>query len=102
MLVVMVAIGGVPMAVVSEVDVVVVRDRLVPAVGSVHVGVASMSQVGQRMLVVMSVMRSMGMTFMHVVGVPLALGACMPAAGAVDVVMLVNRVLGGRHGSSLL
>lgn len=98
----MVAIGGVPVAVMGEVDVVAVSDGLVPAVRSVHVSVGSMSQVRQRMLVVMSVMRSMGMTFMNVVGMPLALRAGVPAAGAVDVVMLVNRVLGGRHVSSLL
>ncbi len=54
------------------------------------------------MLIVMALMRSVGMSFVHVIDVSLALGACMPAARPVHVVMIVSLMLGGCHGSSLL
>jgi hypothetical protein len=54
------------------------------------------------MLIVVAVVRRVSMSFVHVVDVSLALGACMPAARPVHVVMIVNLMLGGCHGSSLL
>jgi hypothetical protein len=101
-LVVVIAIGRVPVPVVVVVDVVAMRDRLMPAAGAMRVDMPGMGEVRQRMLIVVVVMRGMGMSFMDIVDVSLALGACMPAAGPVDVIMLVNLMLGGCHGSSLL
>jgi hypothetical protein len=98
----MVAVGRVPVPRVGVVDMIAVRDRLVPASRPVHVLVTSMGKVGQRMLIVMAVMRSVGMSFVHVVDMALALGACVPATRPVDVIMLVNVMLAGCHGSSLL
>jgi hypothetical protein len=98
----MVAVGRVPVPVVGVVDVVAVRDRLVPAARPVDVAMAGMGQVRERVLIVMVVMRSVGVSFVHVVDVPFALGARMPAAGPVDMVMIVNLMLSGCHGSSLL
>ena len=54
MLVVVVAVGGVAVPVVGVVDVVAVRERLMPAAGPVGVFVAGMGQVRQRVLVVMA------------------------------------------------
>jgi hypothetical protein len=102
-LVVMVAIGGVPVPVVGVVDMITVSDGLVSAAGPVHMRVAGMGKVRQRMLVVMSLMRRVGMAFVHVVDVTLALGAGMPAAWPVLVVRVgVYFMLGSYHGSSLL
>jgi hypothetical protein len=98
----MVAVGRVPVAVVVVVEMVAVRDRLVPAAGPVYVGVPRMGKVRQRMLIVMALMRSVGMSLVHVIDVSLALRARVPAAGPMDVIMLVNGMLGGCHGSSLL
>ena len=73
-----------------------------PAAGPVSVPVAGMGQVRQRVLVVVVLVGGVGVAFVDVVDVALALGAGMPAAGPVDVLMVgVDRVLGG-HGSSLL
>jgi hypothetical protein len=102
MLVVMVAIGGVPVPVVVVVDMVVVGDRLVPAAGSVPVGMPGMGEVRQRMLVVMSVMRSVRMALVNVVNVSLALGAGMAAVRPVLVAMgSVDFMLGCHDSSSL-
>jgi hypothetical protein len=54
------------------------------------------------MLIVVAVVRRVCMSFMHVVDMSLALGACMPAGRPVHVVVIVNLMLGGCHGSSLL
>jgi hypothetical protein len=98
----MVAIGSVAVPIVVVVDMVAVRDRLVPAAGPVNVDVPGMGKVRQRMLIVVALMRSVGMSFVHVIDMSLALRACVPAALPVDVIMLVNLMLGGCHGSSLL
>jgi hypothetical protein len=103
MLVVMVAVGGVPVTVMDVVDMITVRKRLMPAAGSVRVLVGGVGKVRQRMLVVMPVMRSVGMPFVHVIGMPLAVGARMPAAGPVLVLGVgMNVMIGSCHRSSLL
>jgi hypothetical protein len=57
----------------------------------------------QRVLVVVIVMRRVRMTLVHVVGMTLALHACVPAAGSVVVhVLAVHVVLAWYHDSSLL
>jgi hypothetical protein len=101
-LVVVIPVGGVPVPVVGVVDVAAVRDRFVPAAGAVHVAVPGMGQVRERMLIVVIVVRRVRVSFMHVVDMALALGACMPAGRAVLVVMIVNPMLGGCHATSLL
>jgi hypothetical protein len=101
-LVVMIAVGGVPVPIVGVVDVVAVRNWLVPAAGAMHVAMAGVCQVRERMLIVVAVVRRVSMSFVHVVDMSLALGACMPAARPVYVVMIVNLMLGGCHVSSLL
>ena len=73
MLVVVVVVGGVAVPVVRVVDMVAVRERLMPAAGPVSVFVAGMSQVRQRVLVVMALMGGVGMAFVDVVDVALAL-----------------------------
>ena len=84
------------------VDVIAVRDRLMPAVWAVHVDMAGMGQVRQRMLVVVVLVRRVGVAFVDVVGVAFALGAGMPAAGPVDVLVVGEDMVLGGHGSSLL
>ena len=102
-LVVVIAIGGVAVPVVLEVEMVAVSDRLMAAAWPVSVLVAGVSQVGQRMLVVMPGMFGMGMAFVNVVDVTLALHAGMPTAGPMDVVVCsMNFMAAGCHGSSLL
>ena len=102
-LVVMVAVGGMPVPVVGVVDMITVSDGLVAAARPVRVRVPGVRQMRQRMLVVMPVMRRMRMAFVHVVDVLRALGAGMPAARAVLVVgVSVDFMRGGYHGSSLL
>jgi hypothetical protein len=98
----MITIDGMPVPVVGIVDVVPVRYRLVAAAGSVHMGVAGMGQVRERVLVVVAIMRRVSVPFVHVVDMPLALGAWVPAAGPVHVVMVMNLMLGVCHLSSLL
>jgi hypothetical protein len=103
MLVVMVAVGSVPVPVMGIVDMVTVGNRLVAAAGPVCVRVAGVGQVRQRMLVVMAVMRSVRMTFVHVIRMSLALGAGVPAPGPVRVLGVgMNVMTGSCHGSSLL
>jgi hypothetical protein len=98
----MVAVGGVAVPVVLVVDVVLVSDGRMPAAWPVSVRMAGMGQMGQRVLVVVVVMRGMGVTFVNIVRVPLTLDAGMPAAGSVVMrVTGVDLVFGG-HGSSLL
>ncbi len=98
----MITVGSVPVSIMGVVDVVAVRDRLVPAARAMHMTVAGMRQVRERMFIVVAVVRRVSMPFVHVVDMSLALGACMPAARPVHVVMIVNVMLGGCHGSSLL
>jgi hypothetical protein len=102
-LVVVVAIGGMAVSVVLEVDMVAVGDDLVPAAWPVSVLVAGMGQVGQRMLVVVACVLSVRMAFVNVVDMTLALYAGVPAARPMVVVVFgMNFMLGGCHGSSLL
>ena len=102
-LVVVIAVRGVPMSVVNVVDVLIVFHRLVTAAGTVQVVVSSMREVRQRVLVVVVLVRSMGVSLVHVIDVTLALHAGVTAARSV-LVFAVNvlRVLGACHGSSLL
>lgn len=99
----MVAVGGVPVPVMRKVDVIPMRQPFVPAARPVHVTVLRVSQVRQRMLVVMPVMWRVRVAIVDVVGVALALGTGMPAARSVLMLrMNVRRVICGSHGSSLL
>src|SRR5215469_15441407 len=89
-LVVVVAVGGVAVAIVR-------------AFWPVNVLVARVGQVRQRMLVVVALVRGVGVAFVDIVGVPLALHAGVPAAGTVVVrVRGVNLMLSRCHDSSLL
>jgi hypothetical protein len=106
-LVVVVAVGGVPVPVVRVVDVPGVGNGLVAAAWSVLVlVVARVGQVRQRVLVVVILMPGMGVALVHVVHVTLALHTGMPASGPVLMIVMsvagVIGVLAWRHGSSLL
>jgi hypothetical protein len=98
----MIAIGGMPVPVVGVIDVLVVRYGLVAATRAVYVCVTGMSQMRERMLVIVAIMRRVGVSFVHVVDVSFALRARVPAAWPVYVVVVVNVMLGGCHASSLL
>ena len=103
MLVIVVAVGGMAVAVVLVVNVASVGDGLVPAVWPMCVLVAGVCQVRKRMLVVVSSVLCVRMALMNVVDVTLALHAGVPAAGPVVVVVIgMNFMAGGCHGSSLL
>jgi hypothetical protein len=102
-LVVVVAVGGVTVALVRVVGVVAVGNGIMPAAGPVNVIVPGVSQVGQGVLVVVALVRGVGVTFVDIVGVAFALHAGMAAAGPVVVLMsVVNLMLSRHHGSSLL
>jgi hypothetical protein len=101
-LVVVVAVRRMPVPVMGVIDVIAMRDRLMPAVRAMHMDVTCMGQVRQRMLVVVAIVRRVGVPFVDVVDVPFALGARVPAAGPVSVLMQVNVMLLVCHGSSLL
>jgi hypothetical protein len=87
-LVVVIAVDGVPVPVVHVVDVVIVWHGLVAAVRSVLVVVLGVRQVWQRVLVIVSVVRRVGVSFVHIVDVSLALHARVAAARAVLVVVV--------------
>jgi hypothetical protein len=90
-------------AVVVVVDMAAVSDGLMPAVWPVSVLVAGVGQVGQRMLVVVARVLGMGMTFMNVVDMTLALHAGVPAVRPVGVVVCTMYLMvSACHGSSLL
>jgi hypothetical protein len=105
-LVVVVAVDGVPMPVVHVVDVLIVPHRLVTAVWPVLVRVLGVRQMRQRMLVVMPLVRRVGVALVHVVDVSVALHAGVAAAWSVlvigVVVPAVGAVVGRCHCSSLL
>jgi hypothetical protein len=102
-LVIVVAVGGVAVAVVLVVNVAAVSDGLMPAVWTVRVPVARVSQVRQGMFVVVAPMLGVRMALMNVIDMALALHARVAAAGAVVVVVIgMNIMPGGCHGSSLL
>src|SRR5215469_15440969 len=101
-LVVVVAVDGVAVAVGRVVDMVAMGKGIVPAFWPVNVLVARVGQVGQRMLVVVALVRGVGVAFVDIVGVPLALHAGVPAAGTVVVRVRVNLMLSRCHDSSLL
>jgi hypothetical protein len=100
-LVVVIAIGCVPVPVVGVVHMIFMRDRLVATAGSVRVRVARVGQVRQRVLIVVALVRCVGMPFMDVVDMALALRPRVAAAGPVLVRVLVGLML-VCHGSSLL
>ena len=106
MLVVVVAIGGVPVSVVHVVEVMIVRHGRVAAVRPVLMLVLRVRQVRQRVLVVVPLVRGVGVALVHVVDVSVALHARVTAARAVLVVVvpvaLVGVVAGSCHCSSLL
>ena len=79
MLVVVIAVDGMPVPVVHVVDVMIVRHGLVAAVRSVLVPVLGVRQVRQRVLVIVFVVRRVGVSFMHIVDVSLALHARVAA-----------------------
>jgi hypothetical protein len=98
----MITVGRVPMSIVRVVDVVVVRYRLVAAAGAVDVSVPDVGQVRERMFVVVAFMRRVGVSFVHVIDMSLALGAGVSAAGSVYVIVVVNVMISECHRSSLL
>ncbi len=98
----MVAVGGVSVAVVRVIDVAIVADGLVTAARPVGVDVIRMGQMRKRMLVVMVVMRSVRMTLMDVIDMPLAFDHGMSAVRPVLVLMGGMRFMASCHGSSLL
>lgn len=103
MLVVVITVGGVAVAVVYVVDMLVVRHDVVPAARTVFVFMTCMGQVRQRVLVVVPIVRCVRVSLVHVVDVALALHARVPAAGTMLVaVVRVDDVIGGCHCSSLL
>ncbi len=103
MLVVVVPVVGMTVPVVGVIDVVTVRDRRVPAVRPVDMNMARVSKVGERVLVIVPVMRSVSMTFVDVVSVAFAFGACVTTARSVFMLRVgVDVMFGGCHGSSLL
>jgi hypothetical protein len=102
-LVVVIAVGGMTVPVVLIVNMVAVSDRVVPAAWPVSVPMAGVSQMGQGMLVVVAEVFCVGMALMNVIDMALALHTRVPAAGPVLVVVVeVNFMPGGCHGSSLL
>ena len=102
-LVVVITVGSVAVPVVLVVDMVAVSDGLVPAARSVSVAVPGVSQVRQRVLVVVTRVLGVGMALVDVVDVTLALHAGMAAAGPVLVIMCgMNLVFCWCHGASLL
>ena len=98
MLVVVVTVGGVPVPVMDVVHMVLVRHLVVAAAGSVLMRMTRVSQMRQRVLVIVPFVRRVGMPFVYVVDVALALYARMTAARAVLVaVVRVRVVIGGCH-----
>src|SRR5215472_6237123 len=95
----MITIGSVPVPVVGVVDVVAMLYRLVSAPGSMVMAVLGVRQVRERMLIVVAFVRRMGVSFVHVVDVSLALGPCVSATGPVHVVVIMDMMLGGSHPS---
>lgn len=88
MLVVVIAVNGMPVPVMHVVDVVLVRHGLMPAVGSVLMLVLAVRQVRQRVLVIVAMVRRVGVSFVHIVDVSRALHACVTAARAMLVVVV--------------
>jgi hypothetical protein len=102
-LVVVVTVGCVPVPVVDIVHMLVMPHGIVAATGPVLMLVTWMSQVRQRVLVIVPVVRHVRVALVHIVDVPFPLHAGMTAAGAMLVaVVCVRVVIGGCHGSSQL
>jgi hypothetical protein len=79
------------------------RDGIVAATGSMLMLMTRMSQVRQRVLVIVPVVRHVRVPLVHIVDVPFPLHARMAAAGAMLVAVVCVRVMiGGCHGSSQL
>jgi hypothetical protein len=87
-LVVVIAVDGMPVPVVHVVDVMIVRHGLVAAVRSVLMPVLGVRQVRQRVLVVVSVVGGVGVSFVHIVDVPIALHARVAAVRTMLVVVV--------------
>jgi hypothetical protein len=102
-LVVVVPVWGVPVSVVDIVHMLVVRHLVVTTAGSVFMLMARVSQVRQRVLVIVPLMRGMGVPLVHVVDMAFSLHARMTAAWSVLVALMPVRVMiGGCHCSSQL
>jgi hypothetical protein len=87
-LVVVIAVGCVPVPVMHVVDVTIVRHGLMAAVRSVLVAVLGVRQVRQRVLVIVLAVRRVGVPFVHIVDVSLALHARVAAARAMLVIVV--------------
>ena len=102
-LVVVIAVGSVAVPVMLVVDMVAVSDGLVPAARPVSVPVPGVSEVRQRVLVVVTRVLGVGVALVDVVDVTLALHAGMAAAGPVLMIVCgMNLVSCWCHGSSPL
>jgi hypothetical protein len=102
-LVIVVAVSGVPMAVVDVVHMLLVWHAFVAAPWSVVMLVTRVSQMRQGVLVVVPVVWRVRVPVVHIVDVAFALYARMTAAGAVVVaVVCVRVVIGDCHCSSQL
>jgi hypothetical protein len=101
-LVVVVAVGGVPVPAMGVVDVITMANGLMTTAGPVLVLMPGVRQVRQRVLVVVALVGGVGMTFVNVVGVALALHAGVAATGPVLMRVGVVHLMSGGHGSSLL
>ncbi len=94
-------VGSVAMSVVEVVEMSLVLHRLMPAIGTVFVGMLGVLDVREGMLVVMTAMLAVGVTVVDVVGVTFVVDRRVPAIGTVDVaVLIVDGVVGRAHVAS--
>ncbi len=100
-LVVVAFVGSVVMSVVDVVDVSVVLNRLVSAVGTVLVAVAGMLDMGERVLVIVAIVLAVGVTVVDVVDVSIVVDGDVATVRAVGMaVVTVDGVFGRGHGIS--
>ncbi len=106
MLVVVIAVGGVPVSFVHIVDVVIVRHGQVPAVWPVLMFVLGVRQVRQRVLVIVPRVRRVGVALVYIVDVPrtrhAGVAAVWPVLVLVVAVTGVGVVVWRCHCCSLL
>jgi hypothetical protein len=102
-LVVVAFVGGMVVPVMNVVHVVAVAHGVVPTAGFVSVLVFVVGRVRQRVLVVMTLMRRVRVTIVHVVGMSVMPDASVPAVRTVLVRVLgMNGVRVGRHRSPVI
>jgi hypothetical protein len=101
-LVVVIAVSGVPASIVDVVDMVTVRDGHMSAALAVNMGMTLMHRVtaGRLAFVVVIVVRSMKMTVMHIVDVITVGDRDMPTPVAVEMVMANMLGVCGSHFAS--